>query len=165
MVVFAQPNEARCSVENEDVVGAAPTGDAPTTSEWLTILLLTKVRLILETWRYILNHPIRSQIAYVTTAELSWLMQIFYAIQWLFLDQWFSFTRLELWAEKNNICKMVCRMSRCRHEASPNMKQPITGTFDVLVFQLGFKWYCCDMDSTTGIHWGPFYCWSFFIVT
>ena len=25
--------EARCSVENEDVVGAAPTGDAPTTSE------------------------------------------------------------------------------------------------------------------------------------
>ena len=34
--------------ENEDVVGAAPTGDAPTTSELLTILLPTKVRLILE---------------------------------------------------------------------------------------------------------------------
>ena len=33
---------------NEDVVGAAPTGDAPTTSEWSTILLHTKVRLILE---------------------------------------------------------------------------------------------------------------------
>ena len=33
-VVFAQSNEARCYVENEDVVGAAPTGDAPTTSEW-----------------------------------------------------------------------------------------------------------------------------------
>ena len=29
----------RCQVENEDVVGAAPTGDAPTTSEWSTILL------------------------------------------------------------------------------------------------------------------------------
>ena len=42
-----------CLVENEDVVGAAPTGDAPTTSEWSTILLSTKVRLILETWRYI----------------------------------------------------------------------------------------------------------------
>ena len=41
-------------VENEDVVGAAPTGDAPTTSEWSTILLPTKVRLILENWRYIL---------------------------------------------------------------------------------------------------------------
>ena len=39
-------------VENEDVVGAAPTGDAPTTSEWSTILLPSKVRLILETWRY-----------------------------------------------------------------------------------------------------------------
>ena len=48
--VFA--NKARCQVENEDVVGAAPTGDAPTTSEWSTILLPTKVRLILETWRY-----------------------------------------------------------------------------------------------------------------
>ena len=51
VVVCAQANEARCSVENEDVVGAAPTGDAPTTSEWSTILLPTKVRLILETWR------------------------------------------------------------------------------------------------------------------
>ena len=37
-----------CLVENEDVVGAAPRGDAPTTSELSTILLLTKVRLILE---------------------------------------------------------------------------------------------------------------------
>ena len=39
--------------DKEDVVGAAPTGDAPTTSEWSTILLLAKVRLILETLRYI----------------------------------------------------------------------------------------------------------------
>ena len=49
--VFVQSIEAGCQVENEDVVGAAPTGDAPTTSEWSTILLPTKVRLILETWR------------------------------------------------------------------------------------------------------------------
>ena len=41
-------------MENEDVAGAAPTGDAPTTSEWSTILLPTKVRLILETWRYVM---------------------------------------------------------------------------------------------------------------
>ena len=32
-----------------------PTGDAPTTSEWSTILLSTEVRLILETWWYILR--------------------------------------------------------------------------------------------------------------
>ena len=34
-VVFAQYMyiEAKCQMENEDVVGAAPTGDAPTTSE------------------------------------------------------------------------------------------------------------------------------------
>ena len=50
-VVFAQSNEASCQVENEDVVGAAPTGDAPTTSEWSTILLPSKVRLILEAWQ------------------------------------------------------------------------------------------------------------------
>ena len=49
--VFAEYLEARCWVENEDVVGAAPTGDAPTTSEWSTILLPTKVRLILEILR------------------------------------------------------------------------------------------------------------------
>ena len=30
-------SKARCQVENEDVVEAAPTGDAPTTSEWSTI--------------------------------------------------------------------------------------------------------------------------------
>ena len=42
-----------CQVENEDVVGAAPRGDAPTTSEWSTILLPTKARLILETLRYV----------------------------------------------------------------------------------------------------------------
>ena len=52
-VVFAQSLEARCYVENEDVVGAAPTGDAPTTSEWSAILLPTKVRLILDVLRYI----------------------------------------------------------------------------------------------------------------
>ena len=47
-LVFAQYIEAMCYVENEDVVGAAPTGDAPTTSEWSTSLLLTKMRFILE---------------------------------------------------------------------------------------------------------------------
>ena len=52
-VVFAQSYEARCQVENEDVVGAAPTDAAPTTSEWSTILLPTKVRIILETWWYV----------------------------------------------------------------------------------------------------------------
>ena len=50
-VVFAQSIEARCSVENEDVVGAAQTGDAPTTSELWTIVLPTKLRLILEVLR------------------------------------------------------------------------------------------------------------------
>ena len=51
MAVFAESLEARYQVENEDVVGAAPTVNAPTTSEWSTILLPTKVRLILEILR------------------------------------------------------------------------------------------------------------------
>ena len=54
-------------VENEDVVGVAPTGDAPTTSEWSTILLLTSLRLILEVWR-----PISRNI--LTTARGGRLM-------------------------------------------------------------------------------------------
>ena len=52
-VVFAQTIEAMCSFENEDVVGAAPTGYALTTSEWSTILLPTKVPLILDVWQYV----------------------------------------------------------------------------------------------------------------
>ena len=51
-VVFAQSIEARCSVENKDVVGAAPTDDAPTTSDWSTILLPIKVQLILNVWEF-----------------------------------------------------------------------------------------------------------------
>ena len=52
-VVFVQSIEARCQDKNEDVVGAAPTGNAPTISEWSTMLLPVKVRLILEVWRYL----------------------------------------------------------------------------------------------------------------
>ena len=53
-VVIAQSIEARCSVKNDGVVGAVQTGNAPTTSEWSTILLSTNVWLILEVWQYIL---------------------------------------------------------------------------------------------------------------
>ena len=42
------PLKPDVKVKNEDVVGAAPTGDVSTTSEWSTMLLPTKVRLILE---------------------------------------------------------------------------------------------------------------------
>ena len=44
-VVSARTIEARCSVDNENVAGAAPTGDAPTTCEWSAILLPTMVHL------------------------------------------------------------------------------------------------------------------------
>ena len=46
--------KARCYVKNEDAVREAPTGDAPTTSEWSTILLPTNLCLILDVWLYLL---------------------------------------------------------------------------------------------------------------
>ena len=52
MAFFAESIEAKCQVDNEDVVGAAMIGDAPTTSEWSTILLPTKLRHILEVLRF-----------------------------------------------------------------------------------------------------------------
>ena len=57
-VVFAQFIEARCKVHNE-VVEAAPTGDAPTKSEWSIILFSNKVRFILDIWRYSISKVIK----------------------------------------------------------------------------------------------------------
>ena len=51
LVQLSSLNPLKPGVENEDVVGAAPTGDAPTTSELSTMLLPTKVRLISEVLR------------------------------------------------------------------------------------------------------------------
>ena len=55
VVQLSSPNPMKPGVKSrkEDVVGAAPTGDAPTTSEWSTILLPTKAGIISETWRYL----------------------------------------------------------------------------------------------------------------
>ena len=52
---FAQSIEAMCYVENEDVLWAAPTGDAPITSRWSKSLLPTKVCLMLDVLRYVCN--------------------------------------------------------------------------------------------------------------
>ena len=52
-VVFAQSIEARYKVENEDVDGAAPPGDASATSEWSKILLPSRSCFIWEDLRYI----------------------------------------------------------------------------------------------------------------
>ena len=45
------PLKPGVKVENEDVVGAAPTSDAPNTSEWSTISLPIEVRLVLDNLR------------------------------------------------------------------------------------------------------------------
>ena len=54
-----------------DVAGAAPRGDAPTTSEWSTILLPIKVHLILETWRYSILYSVGGR-ALPTCDKILW---------------------------------------------------------------------------------------------
>ena len=66
------PNTLKArEVENEDVVRAVPTGDAPTTAVWSKMLLPTKVRLILETLRYV--PPKWAYNAVVTTYRVNTL--------------------------------------------------------------------------------------------
>ena len=71
-VAFAQSIEARCQIENEDVAEAAPTGNAPTTSEWSTSLLPTKVRIISEVWRYSCSSYLRKR---EWRSTLTWLQR------------------------------------------------------------------------------------------
>ena len=53
-VAFGQSIEAKCKVENEDVVGAAPTGDAPTTHFISRIDILS---IFFERWTAQLTRP------------------------------------------------------------------------------------------------------------
>ena len=53
LVVFAESIEASCKVENEDIGGAAPPGDAPTKSWWSKLLLPSNAPIIIEVWRYV----------------------------------------------------------------------------------------------------------------
>ena len=98
-VAFAQSNEARCQVENEDVIGAAPTADAPTTSEWSTILLPTVVRLILETWQY-----------FKIICKLFNLVGFSAIIYNIFLVWW---TSRKKWSKRHGLSHRICTFSFC----------------------------------------------------
>ena len=76
---FVQYIEARCKVENEDVVGAAPTGDAPTTPEWSTIPLPNKMRLF---WRYESTKYAPVSYANETPVRLSLKNHVFKTFTW-----------------------------------------------------------------------------------
>ena len=68
-VVFAQSIETRCSVENEDVVGAARTGDAPNTSDIISNISRTLVgNIIVDHSDVVGASPVR---AAPTTSEWS----------------------------------------------------------------------------------------------
>ena len=134
-VVFVQYIEARCSVKNEDVVGAVPTGDASTTSEWSTISLPTEVCLILEVLRYIWTNivstvcnmvPARHEVVQAineTNDGNKWvaLHEYSYSEAYWFENNWFYFLLLhfiwndvfETWA---NSMKVVIGL--CRHDSS-----------------------------------------------
>ena len=48
---LSNPLKSDIKLRMKDVVRAAPTGTVPITSKWSTVLLPTKVQLILEVWR------------------------------------------------------------------------------------------------------------------
>ena len=83
-IVFAQYIEAKYWVESEDEDGAAPTSDVPTTSEWSTNQLPTKLRLILETWWYIVEpHILYVIYCYVSHMYINLLTHWVIAVLWL----------------------------------------------------------------------------------
>ena len=85
-------------VENEFIIGAVPTDNAaPTTSVWSTMLLPTKVRLILEDWRY-----------FVVTYTLCTLLQYTrYVWKWLIVTfSWCGFFKVPPTRRKNR--KLKC---------------------------------------------------------
>ena len=85
-VASAQSIEARYQVENEDVVGAAPIGDAPTTSEWSTILLPSRVRLILEVWRYLYCDVIRWPLQWSNACDVPFFYLLYLVLIFLSCD-------------------------------------------------------------------------------
>ena len=76
--IFAQSIEARCLVENEDVVVAAPTGVAPTTSERSSILLPTRVPLILPVLRYSVLNGCNTQGVVALLGWINWMLNVEY---------------------------------------------------------------------------------------
>ena len=69
-VVFPQSIEAWCEVENENVIGAVPTGDAPMTSELRsTSSLPTKLHRLLEFLQY-MKISLRNPTVNTTKIEL-----------------------------------------------------------------------------------------------
>ena len=98
-VVFAWSYEARCLVENEDVIGA--TGDAPIASDWSKILLPIKVRLIcrymyLKWW---------GDFTYILQSTKACGIHVFhfFAVIWA-CREWNPF----LWITLNHIIQNTC---------------------------------------------------------
>ena len=94
------------------MVGAAPTGDAPTTSEWSTILLPTKVRLILETLRYMLGiwkQMIRMHFLWSAPSHYRYLKQV---VNWNIVT--FSINSASQYKKKKSI-KFLAKLSSAKY--------------------------------------------------
>ena len=82
-------------VKNEDVVATAPRGDAPTTSEWSTILL-TKLCLLLGDWEYSTSrkniNKMRSRNGhYISCLKMqNWTMH-YDVIKWKLFSRYWTF--------------------------------------------------------------------------
>ena len=94
---------SRTKVENECVVGAAPTGDAPTTSEWSASSVPTKVRLILEVWRCLWEYR-----AVHNTARIQQMHSLVHSSVWMSCTQ---YDTKEIHLAINQLCLQCnCRL-------------------------------------------------------
>ena len=67
-------------LSNEDVVGAAPTSDAPNTSEWSKILLPTDICLILEFWWYYRLDKLKQVLSKYSRLSMIWRSILYFIL-------------------------------------------------------------------------------------
>ena len=104
------------------VNGAAPTGDAPTTAEWSTILLPTKVPLILEVWRYISVKIFISSVCFEHAAHYG---DVFHVGTFSnFTDRYI--VHISFWPDIKEIIKRLYNWHLCV-EMSPHRRRLLTG--------------------------------------
>ena len=128
------PNTLKArEVENEDVVGAVPTGDAPTTAVWSTFLLPTKVRLVLETLRYV--PPKWAYNAVVTTYKVNTpSMNIWWRSGQLERLQRFLY-RVDMYAEEfflHIVCKQIKSYTLHISNSRPIIMVAISSTYVII---------------------------------
>ena len=134
-----QSTEVICKVNNEDVVGAAPTGDAPTTSEWSTILLPIKLWLTLEIWPF---------ISYMTSQALQ---------EWC---RYYEANKLSCKHEESEIWLILHQFYSCRYLQPDSSEKDITLHHFTTITEFNTLWW--PVATTTTLWGDPIGLWMLF---